>query len=505
MSLRLSLLFLLSLPVLFLGCRGTLELGIERAPTPNAAAAATVSALQTENARLAQLLAAQVTPTPLPPVLGRIAYVQGGDLWVKALPNGRALRLTTDGRNREPQPRWSPSGEWLAFRTERQVIMQPDAECDIPSSRRTTCGSVPVLQKQVWLIGEDGSHARVLNRGFSVEAFAWSPARDRIAFVSNDAGVQIENADGTSAITLIAPATLDRQAARVGRIAWNPDGTSIAYEWMVGTSDQTPTHQGIWRIGLDGREGVELFANSPADNNDLVLAGWTAQGRDILFWTDEMGTAARDGGRTLWSIPSDGRPADGKPLRKSSEPMLAYPDFVATAPALTEQGRHDALALTVGAGYATWANKRIEMVRTLTPKGLAAISPTWSPDGTQLAYSAMPAYENLNLFQMTFQELMQRRLWITDLAEQDRARQLTDSNSYRDERPLWSARGSHILFARIDTKGRATLWIIPADGSGPAIQVVDELTPTPDSFGYYGHVDWDYLYDWWRGSVSSGL
>ncbi len=480
-------------------------MGVERDPTPNAGAAATVTALQTENARLTQLLASQKTPTPPPLALGRIAYVQGGDLWVKTLPSGKPLRLTTDGRNREPQPRWSPSGMWLAFRTERQVIRQPGVECDIPTSRQTVCDTSPVLQKQVWLIGEDGSQARVLNRGFSVEAFAWSPIRDWLAFVSGTDGLQVENADGTNSITLVAPTTTDRGAGHVGRIAWHPDGSWIAYEWVVELPDKTALYRGIWKASREGRERVELFATSAPEKNELMLAGWTAQGKDVLFWSDETGTAVRDGGRTLWSIAGDGRLADNKPVQQSSETMLAYSDFVAIPPALSEQGMHSSLALTVGAGYATWSNKRVEMARPLTPKGVAAISPAWSPDGTRLAYSAMPAYDSLNLFQMTFQELMQRRLWITDLADQGRTRQLTDSNSYRDERPLWSVDGGHLLFARIDTKGRATLWIIPADGSGPPIQVVDELTPTPDSFGYYGHVDWDNLYNWWRGSVSSGL
>ena len=31
--------------------------------------------------------------------------------------------------------------------------------------------------------------------------------------------------------------------------------------------------------------------------------------------------------------------------------------------------------------------------------------------------------------------------------------------------------------------------------------MVDELTPAPEWFGYYGHVAWDDLFDWWRGSA----
>jgi hypothetical protein len=36
------------------------------------------------------------------------------------------------------------------------------------------------------------------------------------------------------------------------------------------------------------------------------------------------------------------------------------------------------------------------------------------------------------------------------------------------------------------------------DGSS-ARPVVDELTPSPDPFDAYGYVDWDSLFDWWRG------
>ena len=45
--------------------------------------------------------------------LGKIAYIQGGDIWVKELPDGAPMRLTTDGVNGAPH--WSPSGEWLTF------------------------------------------------------------------------------------------------------------------------------------------------------------------------------------------------------------------------------------------------------------------------------------------------------------------------------------------------------------------------------------------------------
>jgi Tol biopolymer transport system component len=44
--------------------------------------------------------------------LGKVVYVQDGNLWVKVLPDGKPHQLTDDGTN--SYPRWSSSGEWLS-------------------------------------------------------------------------------------------------------------------------------------------------------------------------------------------------------------------------------------------------------------------------------------------------------------------------------------------------------------------------------------------------------
>lgn len=46
--------------------------------------------------------------------MGVVAYIQGGNLWVKELADGQAERLTTD--EGITSPRWSPSGHWLAYK-----------------------------------------------------------------------------------------------------------------------------------------------------------------------------------------------------------------------------------------------------------------------------------------------------------------------------------------------------------------------------------------------------
>jgi hypothetical protein len=75
-------LWLLPLLLLLAACR-TLEVGVEQTPTPDHAATATVSVLATENARLATQVATLAVPTPTPtPSLGKLVYVQGGDIWI---------------------------------------------------------------------------------------------------------------------------------------------------------------------------------------------------------------------------------------------------------------------------------------------------------------------------------------------------------------------------------------------------------------------------------------
>jgi hypothetical protein len=96
------------------------------------------------------------------------------------------------------------------------------------------------------------------------------------------------------------------------------------------------------------------------------------------------------------------------------------------------------------------------------------------------------------------QGLMGRRIWMGTLDGDFHAQQLTHDPDYRDERPLWSADSSHILFARLDENDGASLWLMRADGSGVS-RVVEELSPAPAWDGYYGHIDWDRHFDWWTG------
>ncbi len=421
----------------------------------------TITALSTDNARLATQVAS--IPTPAPPAdLGILAYVQGGDVWILRLPGGEPLRLTTDGHNSEP--RWSPSGAWLAYRNG---------------------------ESRVWLYHLDDGESWPIHDGRAVESFGWSSLDDRVAY-SSGSELFVEDADG-SARTIVLPQGLPGPGrgaqGRVGGFAWGPTGEWIAYEWREDLAEGSPSYRGIWVVSPDGGVRGDAF------QGDGTIAGWSADGQHILFWEGMFGSSslAADGLRLL-AVPPEG----GEPIT-IARVMLPHSDFVAVDPSSPAR-----LAVISGGGRDVWTEKELALAtlpagewRALSLPGQAASSPSWSADGERIAYSAMPVHEP-GAGEPVRRALMQRRIWIVDVGT-GALRQLTDDDAYRDERPLWSGDRTTILFARLDGDDRASLWLTPAEG-GEAEQIVDELTPTPDWFGYYGHIEWDLLFDWWRGS-----
>lgn len=443
-------------------CSGTFDLQIETTP----AAEATITALETEKSRLATEVAHQESR------LGRLAYVQGSDVWVKTLPDGEPRRLTDDGRN--SQPRWSPSGEWLAFHKGKY---------------------------QTWVIRSDGTNARPLNDGAAVDVFAWSPVDDRLAYVAGDE-LRTVDADGAGSAPVLSGAEGDpltpppEGGRRIGQIAWGPDGQWIAYEQRK-QSPGGPPETSVWKVSAEGGEPDALYLPIRSEIRGPLLVGWTGDGRFLLLQDDMNSASLLADGSPLYALP-----AGGGSLVPLAQPVLAHADFVLPAPS------SDRVAVVVGGFRGTWENKALHVIQpsspegqSLTPPEQAVSSPAWSPDGRRIACVAMPdqAGEDVAGGEPAHRALMQRRIWLME-ADGSGGRPLTDDSTCRDERPLWSADGSHILFARLDAEDRASLWLTSVEG-GDRQQIVEELTPAPEWFGYYGHIEWDQWFDWWHGSA----
>lgn len=398
---------------------------------------------------------AQANPSPTPvPRLGVVAYIQGGDIYTKVLPDGRPSRLTQDGEN--SWPLWSSSVKWIAF----------------------------VKASALWVMRADGGDARSLGPVTpGVGQIAWSPSADRLAYIS-DGNLMLVNANGMQEVAVGPVSSGEGKQAQA--LAWSPDGAWLAFEAVVGTGGKAPRKQGLWRVKADGSHEQTVYLSPHPAQAQSHLAGWSPDGKSILFWQGILSASFAADGQGLMIVSASG----GTP-RRIVPIMLPYSSFLAWSPS------GHTLAVIEGGGRQTWANKHLATVtnasapHTLSKRRLAVIDPAWSLDGHALAVAGEPSASpgEASIVHAT----ASRRIWLIQ-ADGSAARQLTNQSSFEDEHPEWSRTESAILFARIHDK-RAELWLMDADGSD-LHRVVAELTPSPLALNDYGHIPWAAAYDY---------
>lgn len=422
-----------------------------------AGVAAVVIAMQAARGDAASMSGGLVAPDPL---IGRVAYVHDGDLWIRDVPDGTPRRLVSDGA--ASNPRWSPSGEWiLADRT---------------------------------VVAIDGSNQRD-----GTGCLAWSPAADQLACVVDAGALRIEDADGSRGkqfdVAGLVPGIDD-----VLRLIpfWGPDGSTVG--WVIeaqSTDPGTPAgrYNGLWIANPDGTGARELISNRTyPEAGQLLFVDW----RDdelLVHFNPSFSASILSDGLALHVVSESGGP-----------PRLLHDTTLIREELFGGFSTTGLVALTDGGWRETWTNKRIAVVDpatgmsgVLTNSEQAALSPAWSPDGERIAYVAGPDIGRVGGGEEARLGAAQRRIWIMD-ADGAGATQLTAESDYRDERPLWAGEGEHILFARLNGDDQASLWLVSASGDAP-VQVADISWPVEAGgarwFGFYGYIAWDAYFDWW--------
>ncbi|MFN0112486.1 MAG: protein kinase domain-containing protein [Blastocatellia bacterium] len=196
-----------------------------------------------------------------------IAYQRGNQsdplshtIWVKESPYAPVMRLTTQAFD----PRWSPQGQQLAF-----LRSQGDST-------------------SLWTINGDGTQERavvkenVLFGGLRDQPFhwlypnnyCWSPDGNRLAYISNPAGVSNlwtigSTGDGAQNLT----SNVDSAIYFVSPF-WSPDGRRITYL----SHRQTPSR--LWNISVvEAGQAHTLYQT----DQRLRLLGWTQSNDGQIF------------------------------------------------------------------------------------------------------------------------------------------------------------------------------------------------------------------------------
>ena len=278
------------------------------------------------------------------------------DIYLQSVGGQNAIDLTKDSRANDTQPVFSPDGDRIAFRSERDG-------------------------GGLFVMGRTGEAVRRLTRdGFTP---AWSPDGREIVYSTADSDLTPYSGGGLGDLWVVNVATgASRKITMTGAVngarqpAWSPDGGRIAFR-----------AGGIWIVAAAGGQAARFTADAATE----WLPIWSPDGGFIFCSSD------RDGRLALWRTPVDGRTGKpgGAPVRipapagqatyfsiSSDRKHIAYSSLKVESNVQRVPIDGGTLSVQSGAQWLTQGSRFWQRVRT-------------APDGTSLALGTglMPPFD----------------------------------------------------------------------------------------------------------------
>ena len=346
----------------------------------------------------------------------------GYDIYLQRVGGQRPINLT-DHAGGDYQPSFSPEGDRIAFRSERQG-------------------------GGIFVMGATGeSVRRVSDDGYNP---TWSPDGSQILFATQSSLWPSTHSGRTGQLW-----SVDLASGEKRRIAtededalqpdWSPSGRRIAY-WGVRDGQRD-----IWTVPATGGAAVAVTDDDAMDWNPV----WSPDGGSLYYFSD------RGGSHNLWRVAIDERSGEirGTPEaitrggvgRRLDLSLSAHGSRIAFVESLSRENIHK-IAFDPESGEASGPPI------TLTRGSTIVSQPSPSPDGEQVAYYHRSGTQE-DVFVMRSDGTEPRNL-TRDLAN--------------DRMPQWSPDGSRIAFFS-DRSGSYDIWTIRPDGSS-----LRNLTDSPD-------------------------
>ena len=280
-------------------------------------------------------------------------------------------------------------------------------------------------------------------------------AQAQITFMSNRDGhvhprlgwptfeIYVMEVDGNNQRRLTNNPNLDTHPS------WSPDGKRIAFmsdrDEHFNIPGGLPNYE-IYVMDADGGNPQNL-TNDP--NSDSVPS-WSPDGKRIVFSSDRDGN--RDGNRENYEICV--MDADG-----NNQQRLTDNDFYDTHPSWSPDGERIAFMSRRDGHFIGEFGLSSEIyvmdadgknTRRLTNNRKSDLSPSWSPDGKWIVFSADRKGDDVNY-----------EIYVMD-ADGGNQRRLTN-NRVHDTSPSWSSDGKRIVFSSY-RDGNAEIYVMDNDG-----------------------------------------